>query len=150
MPHGEVARTVARVVTRPDRLREIARELEQEAGHLRRQAEEIEARAEIETRQRRRKLLIRDAAMRVARGERTVDEEAAYLARVLDNADAAGMALVITAECQRSRRVLKAWRDRELMARARTGWTNAQLGEYFDLHKNSVSRIVQAQLRRSR
>lgn len=152
MPQKQVARTILKVVSRPERLRDIAFELEAEAHYLRAKAQEIEGRKDYEAKIRRRRRLIRNAAFAVARGA-DLEREAAHVARCLDGERSASvddMKAVIATECRRSRAVLLAWRDRELMQFARHGWSNAQLGERFDLHPKSVSRIVQQCLRGKR
>jgi len=41
-------------------------------------------------------------------------------------------------------------RNREIMALARRGWTNKEIGARFNLHPVSISRIIQRQLKGSR
>jgi hypothetical protein len=137
---------IRRRLKRPDRLRELARELDTEAYRLRQEAEELESRHEFEERVERRRRIIREAANDLGRGGIPKDTIIAGLAARLE-IEIGSAKLLLADEVQSYRRAAKGMRNRHIMRLARRGWTNDELGEKFDLHPKHISRIVQRLIR---
>lgn len=157
MPQTDsAARAIRNVISRPSRLRNMAAELEAEANYLREKAEDIEHEREEKARIARRRALIREAALHVARGYETLEGAAARVSAALcgeRSASVTDMRRLIAWECQNARSAIHARRDREIMLMARHGWTNAEIAAQLPrlgfkaVHQKSISRIIQQCLR---
>ena len=119
--------------------------LTNEAYRLEQTARALEQEREWRAAYGKRKRLIRDFAMELARGEdrQWVLDRAE---RFLDLRPGAAAQLIETF-ARSSRWVLKQRRNREILRLARRGWTNGELARKFELSEKHVSRVINERLR---